>query len=456
MIVANLIAKKRDGHAMTEPEIQFLIAGYCQGTVADYQMSAFAMAVCLRGMNDQECAWLTRSMFESGQQLSRTVSDEMPRVDKHSSGGLGDKVSLILAPWLACCGVHVPMISGRGLGLTGGTLDKLESIPGFQVDLNDAQSDQVLTIAGATIIAANETVAPADRRLYALRDVTATVESIGLITASILSKKLAANLDALVMDVKYGDAAFMKTFQDARELASRLCSVGSAAGLPTKAVLSDMNQPLGQAVGNAIEVNESAQLMRGEGFHGSGFNAPALDRLYRLTRYLAATSLLQVGVETNRSQAEARLDAHLASGQVMERFCMMVDAQGGQAKFPLSVAPALTLTAKQHGSVQSINCAAIGQAIIGLGGGRRQVGDAIDHSVGITMHVGIGDQVHPGDPTLTLHAPVALHSELFTRKLKTTKTNQSCLSDLWTRYQTRTVYFELALNLPFLHEKCQK
>lgn len=411
MIVASLIAKKRDGHAMTEAEIQFLIDGYCRGTVADYQMSAFAMAVCLRGMSDQECAWLTRAMFESGQQLSRAVSGDLPRVDKHSSGGLGDKVSLILAPWLACCDVHVPMISGRGLGLTGGTLDKLEAIPGFQVDLDDAQSDQTLTKAGATIIAANESVAPADRRLYALRDVTATVESIGLITASILSKKLAANLDALVMDVKFGDAAFMKTLQDASQLAQRLCSVGTAAGLPTKAVLSDMNQPLGQAVGNAIEVNESVSMMKGEGFDGSGFKVPAVDRLYRLTRHLAATALLQVGVESDRGQAESRLDAQLAGGQVMERFCMMVDAQGGQIGFPLPVAPAVTLAAETSGHVQDIDCAAIGKTIIGLGGGRRQVGDAIDHSVGITMHVGIGDHVQAGEQTLTLHAPIALQSE---------------------------------------------
>ena len=216
MLTANLLAKKRDGNALRDEEIRFLIDGFCDGRVADYQMSAFAMAVCLNGMTERETATLTRAMLESGDLLPRQVSGQTPRVDKHSTGGLGDKVSLILAPLLAACGVHVPMVSGRGLGLTGGTLDKLESIPGFRTDLSEQASAAVLRQVGAFIVSASERIAPADRRLYALRDVTGTVESIPLITASILSKKLAANLDALVMDVKVGGAAFMKTLDDAR------------------------------------------------------------------------------------------------------------------------------------------------------------------------------------------------------------------------------------------------
>ena len=254
MLTANLLAKKRDGNALRDEEIRFLIDGFCDGSVADYQMSAFAMAVCLNGMTERETATLTRAMLESGDLLPRQVSGQTPRVDKHSTGGLGDKVSLILAPLLAACGVHVPMVSGRGLGLTGGTLDKLESIPGFRTDLSEQASAAVLRQVGAFIVSASERIAPADRRLYALRDVTGTVESIPLITASILSKKLAANLDALVMDVKVGGAAFMKTLDDARALARSIENVGQAAGLPTHVLISDMDQPLGKAIGNAIEV----------------------------------------------------------------------------------------------------------------------------------------------------------------------------------------------------------
>ena len=264
MITANLLVKKREGHELTDEEIRFLVDGFCEGSVADYQMSAFAMAVCLRGMTPREVATLTRAMLESGDVLPRDVSGDTPRVDKHSTGGLGDKVSLILAPLLAACDVHVPMVSGRGLGLTGGTLDKLESIPGFRTDLSPQQSARVLKDVGAFIVSASEAIVPADRRLYALRDVSGTVESIPLITASILSKKLSANLDALVMDVKAGDAAFMKTTGDARALAQSLERVGDEAGLPTTVLVTDMDQPLGKAVGNANEVNESVTVLKAD------------------------------------------------------------------------------------------------------------------------------------------------------------------------------------------------
>ena len=224
MLAANLLARKRDGFELSDEEIRFLVSGFCDGSVADYQMSALAMAICLRGMSHRETATLTQCMLQSGQRLPREPSGDTPRVDKHSTGGLGDKVSLILAPLLACCGVHVPMVSGRGLGISGGTLDKLEAIDGFRTDLSTEEGSRVLREVGAFIVSASETLAPADRKLYALRDVTGTVESVPLITASILSKKLSANLDALVMDVKVGSAAFMKTIDQATALTKSLCS----------------------------------------------------------------------------------------------------------------------------------------------------------------------------------------------------------------------------------------
>lgn len=297
MLASTLLAKKREGHALTDEEIRFLIGGFCSGEVADYQMSALAMAICIQGMDSREVLTLTRAMLESGDLLPRGKTGESrPRVDKHSTGGLGDKVSIILAPLLAACDVDVPMISGRGLGLTGGTLDKLESIDGFQTQLPPDQSLRVLREVGAFIVGASERIVPADRRLYALRDVTGTVESIPLITASILSKKLAANLNALVMDVKTGSGAFMKTQQQATELAESLVRVGRQAGLPTSVILSDMDQPLGQSVGNAVEINESVAVL--EGHRGE---------VRDLTIELCAELLMQVGVAATLDDGRLRL-----------------------------------------------------------------------------------------------------------------------------------------------------
>ncbi len=393
MLVTSVIAKKRDGGRLSNDEIRFLINGYVAGQVADYQMSAFAMATLLRGMDAQEIAYLTHAMLDSGQRLPR-LDNEPPRVDKHSTGGLGDKVSLILAPLLACHDVHVPMISGRGLGLSGGTLDKLEAIPGFQIQLSPERREQQLRELGCFIVGASENIAPADRRLYALRDVTATVESVALITASILSKKLAASLDALIMDVKVGDAAFMKTTEDAQRLAQSIVNTGALSGLPTRALLTDMDQPLGVAVGNAIEVNESLLTLANEG--------PAEVR--ELTILLCAELLQLCGRYPTVAVACQALEQSLASGQARERFEAMVRAQGGSLNGPLPLAPRFVVTAPRAGYVQQVDCDALGTYAVELGGGRRVTTDKIDPSVGLEIHVRIGDRVERDQPLLTCYA----------------------------------------------------
>ncbi len=393
MLAAALLEKKRDGHALADDEIRFLVKGFCRGDVADYQMSALAMAICLRGMDFREISTLTMAMVDSGELLPRLPDRDRPRVDKHSTGGLGDKVSLILAPLLAACDVDVPMISGRGLGLTGGTLDKLESIEGFRTQLTTEQSSDVLREVGMFIIGASDRIAPADQRLYALRDVTGTVDSIALITASILSKKLAANLDALVMDVKVGRGAFMKTIDRATELATTIVQVGNKAGLPTTAILSDMDQPLGFAVGNSIEVNESVEVLRGHG--------PIEVR--ELAVELGSELLVQVKMAISREDARSRLQGAIDSGMAMERFERMVRAQGGRFKFPLDLAPGHEIVANESGFVVQYDCLAIGEAVVAMGGGRRRAEDSIDPSVGLCLHARIGEYVEKGQPILTAH-----------------------------------------------------
>ena len=394
MLTASLLIKKREGQSLTDDEIRFLVDGYVSGDVADYQMAAFAMAVCIRGMNPREIATLTRAMLESGDRLPRLDSSaSRPRVDKHSTGGLGDKVSLILAPLLAACDVEVPMISGRGLGLTGGTLDKLESIEGFNTDLSVEESARILKSVGAFIVSASESIAPADRKLYALRDVTGTVESTALITASILSKKLAANLDALVMDVKIGSGAFMKTLEDATELAESLVRVGGQAGLPTTALITDMSQPLGRTIGNANEVNESIEVLRG----GEG-------EVRDLTIELCAQLLVQASRTSSVDEAKLMLARALDSGKAMESFERMVSAQGGKLQYPLPVAAAQVIEAESDGYISDVNSQLIGETVVSLGGGRRKKGDRIDHAVGIEIHGRVGDKVSKGQPILTLQS----------------------------------------------------
>ena len=393
MLPATLLIKKRNGIELSDDEIRFLVEGFCDGTVADYQMSAFAMAVCLRGMSPRETATLTRSMLESGDRLPRPPTSGRPRVDKHSTGGLGDKVSLVLAPMLASCGVDVPMVSGRGLGITGGTLDKLEAIPGFRTEYDADTSSKILQSVGAFIIGANEGIAPADKKLYALRDVTGTVESIPLITASILSKKLAASLDALVMDVKVGQAAFMQTFDEAIRLSQSLVQVGGEAGLPTSVIVSDMDQPLGRAVGNAIEVNEAVEVLDGGG----------PPEVAKLTIELAANVLLEVNAYPSRDEAINALTNSIHSGSAMEKWLSMVHAQGGNWNDPLPLAPAHEIRSNNAGYIESFDCRAIGNAVVAMGGGRRKMGDTIDPSVGLMVHHRIGDQVEKGDPIYTVH-----------------------------------------------------
>ena len=404
MLAAPLIAKKRDGLELSEGEIRFLINGFCDGTVAEYQMSALAMAICIQGMTTRETAALTSSMLESGSRLPRPGADNgdnrrsaddghvRPRVDKHSTGGLGDKVSLILAPLLAVCGVDVPMISGRGLGLSGGTLDKLEAIPGFRTDLSTSESSRQLAEMGTFIVGASENIAPADRRLYALRDVTGTVESVALITASILSKKLAANLDALVMDVKVGGAAFMKTLDDARRLARSIVRVATESNLPTTAILSDMDQPLGTSVGNANEVNESMEVLQGRG--------PAEVRA--LVIELGAALLDQVGIVSNRTEAHPLLGQKLDSGEAWDGFARMISAQGGQLSGPLVLSQPHPIEATADGYVSRVDCDAIGKAVVAMGGGRRKLDDRINPSVGVDVHVRIGDVIRRGQTVCTI------------------------------------------------------
>ena len=387
MHVPRLIEKKRDGGQLSTAEIERLIAGFVRGDVADYQMSAWAMAVLFRGMSLQETVDLTRAMLESGGSLRR-AAPQPARVDKHSTGGVGDKVSLALAPLLACCGLHVPMISGRGLGTTGGTLDKLEAIPGFRTDLNADEIERVLGDVGCVITGQTAELVPADKKLYALRDVTGTVPSIPLITASILSKKLAEDLDALVLDVKWGSGAFMRSLSGAVELAESLVAVARGLGLSAMALVTDMNQPLGRTAGHALEVNEILELLEGDG----------PDDLRELTLALGAQALVEADAVRDDAAAAAMLAEQLSSGQARERFAQMVAAQGGDLSQARAVGKKQEVVAARSGYVTAIDAAELGHAVALLGGSRARAGDAIDLSVGLEMRVRLGDTVRAGDP----------------------------------------------------------
>src|SRR5262245_46088360 len=344
MNVVHLISKKRDGGELTAEEIGALITGYVRGDVPDYQMSSWAMAVFIRGMTVAETAALTEHMLHSGVTFE-WPEGESPKVDKHSTGGIGDKVSLPLAPLLACCDLQVPMISGRGLGATGGTLDKLEAIPGFRTNLSTAEFQQVCREVGCVISGATADLVPADRKLYALRDVTGTVPSIPLITASIMSKKLAEGLDALVLDVKHGSGAFMKTLDDARALARSMVDTGRRMGVPTTALVTDMNQPLGRMAGNANEVNESIAALKGEG--------PA--DLMEVTLELGAELLVLAKREKTTAAARHRLEKAISSGAGLEKFREMVAAQGGNLDAPRPMAPALDVASPMDGYVIAVD-----------------------------------------------------------------------------------------------------
>jgi len=393
MNVVSLISKKRDGLELTEDEIGQLITGYVRGDVPDYQMAAWAMAVYLRGMTVAETAALTEHMLHSGVSFEWPAG-ESPKVDKHSTGGIGDKVSLPLAPLLACCDLQVPMISGRGLGATGGTLDKLEAIPGFRTNLTTPEFQQVCRDVGCVISGATADLVPADRKLYALRDVTGTVPSIPLITASIMSKKLAEGLDALVLDVKHGTGAFMKTLENARALAKSMVDTGKRMGVPTVALLTDMNQPLGRMAGNANEVNESVDALLGK--------APA--DLMEVTLELGAELLVLAKRESTTAAARHRLERAISSGASLEKFREMVAAQGGDLDAPRPIAPVQDISSPYAGYVTAIDTERLGYVVINLGGGRRQLGDQLDLSVGFEMLVRLGDKVDHGQPLARLFA----------------------------------------------------
>jgi len=403
MLAQEIIRIKRDGGTLSDAQIQSFVAGLVDHGWSEGQAAAMAMAIFLRGLSAGETVALTRAMTHSGEVLRWPAADwHGPVLDKHSTGGVGDKVSLMLAPILAACGAIVPMISGRGLGHTGGTLDKFDSIPGYQTAPSVDTLRSALRAAGCAIIGQTAALAPADRRLYAIRDVTATVESIPLITASILSKKLAAGLQGLVMDVKCGNGAFADTPEMALALAHSIVRVANGAGLPTRALVTDMNQVLGHAAGNAVEVLEAVHYLRGER------RAP---RLHEVTRRLCAEALQIGGLATDEPAALARVDAVLTSGAALERFARMVAALGGPADFCerpahyLSAAPLRrAVPALRDGWVQAKATRDIGLAVVELGGGRRRATDHIDHRVGFSDLLSIGQPVRRGQPLAVVHA----------------------------------------------------
>ncbi len=385
MNTAKLIRDKRDGRELPDEQINDLIQGYAEGNVPDYQMGAFAMAVFFQGMTAAETTVLTRAMIESGTTLS--WSGTKPSVDKHSTGGIGDKTSIALAPLLACCDVEVPMISGRGLGITGGTLDKLESIVGYRSELSTDEFRSIVNFSGCAIASATASIAPADRKLYALRDVTGTVESIPLITASILSKKIAEGIDCLVLDVKWGSGAFMKTLDRARALAKSLVSVGSLLGVNVEALITDMNQPLGKMIGNAVEIDECVDLLKGD----------APEDVTGLTLQLAGRLLVMSQRCDSMEEALKLLNNRIVSGEALAKLREMVKGHGGDLDEPRKRESGINVNATDSGFVTRISTGRLGLAMIEMGGGRKKMGDKINPACGIEFLVSIGDQISAGD-----------------------------------------------------------
>lgn len=394
-----IIEKKRDGHALTDEEIRFFIRGYSDGLIPDYQASALAMAICIRGMTTEETAIMADAMMRSGA-IMEWPDLPGPKVDKHSTGGVGDNVSLALAPLAAACGLIVPMMSGRGLGITGGTLDKLESIPGFRVNLEEQEIRAVLSELGFCMMGQTQSIAPADRKLYALRDVTATVPSIPLIVASIMSKKLAEGAQALVLDVKCGAGAFMKKLADARSLAAALIHVGAKAGRPMAALITDMNQPLGCAVGNALEVKEALEILRNRG----------PDDLRMLTLELCGHMLKLGGLASSAAQGRENAEKVLQSGAALNLFRRLIALQGGNPSVvdDSNLLPSakfnMLLTATESGYVVGVNAEIIGRACMLLGAGRKQTTDSIDPAAGMSKLMKVGQAVNKGGTLAVLHA----------------------------------------------------
>ncbi|TMV09675.1 thymidine phosphorylase [Ruegeria sediminis] len=399
MDARSIIAKLRRHEAPSSDELVWFAQGLADGGVSDAQAGAFAMAVCMGSLGAEGRAALTLAMRDSGDVLTWDLDG--PVIDKHSTGGVGDCVSLVLAPALAECGAYVPMISGRGLGHTGGTLDKLESIPGVTTQVGQDRLTEILRDTGAAIVGATAQIAPADKRLYAIRDVTATVESLDLITASILSKKLAASPDALVLDVKVGSGAFMKTIEDARKLATALTETANAAGCRTSAVITDMNQPLAPALGNALEVAEVMKVLTGE----------ADTPLVEITAELGGVLLTDAGIAQDAKAGRAKIMEVIRDGRVAERFGRMMAAVGGPVHFVETWARFLPeanviqeVTAQRAGYVTEIDGEALGLTVVELGGGRQVESDVIDPAVGLSGIVRIGEKVSKGTPLAVIHA----------------------------------------------------
>jgi pyrimidine-nucleoside phosphorylase len=399
MRMIDLIKKKRDGGELSKAEIEFIVQGFTTGEIPDYQMSAFAMAVLFRGMTPVERAHLTLAMAASGDQLDLSSIDGV-KVDKHSTGGVGDKTTLVLAPMVASLGVPVAKMSGRGLGHTGGTIDKLESIPGFQVELEEHQFIELVNRNKIAVVGQSGNLTPADKKLYALRDVTATVDSIPLIASSIMSKKIASGADAIVLDVKTGNGAFMKTLDQAVELARAMVDIGKLIGRRTMAVISDMNQPLGNAVGNALEVREAIDTLKGQG--------PA--DVYELCLTLGSYMVYLGKMAASPEEARSQLEEAIASGKALETFRTFVAAQGGDptvvdepGKLP-TARFTFDIPAKEDGFVAGIRAEDIGTAAMILGAGRATKDSPIDLAVGLVLHKKIGDRISKGEPLATLHS----------------------------------------------------
>lgn len=399
MRMVDVIDAKRNGGALTAEQIKFFVDGYTAGDIPDYQASALLMAIWFNGMSDEETRNLTMDMLHSGDRLD--LSD-IPgvKVDKHSTGGVGDKVSIPLAPLVASLGIIVPMISGRGLGHTGGTLDKLEAIPGYTVEIEEEAFKRQLREVGCIIAGATGNIAPADKKIYALRDVTDTVDSIPLIAGSIMSKKIASGTDALVMDVKTGSGAFMKREEDAVALAHALVNIGKGVGMNAMAVISDMNQPLGRAIGNALEIEESIALLKGEG----------PDDLLDIVLTIGSQMTVMADKAESLEEARAMLEENIANGKALERFRMMIEAQGGDGRVVDD--PTIMPQAKYHipvfaesdGVIASMRADEMGVASMMLGGGRATKDDKLDYAVGLTLDRKVGDTVKAGDRLLTIHA----------------------------------------------------
>ena len=398
MRAVDIIARKRDGQSLTDEEISYLIQGFTQGSIPDYQVAAWLMAVVLRGMDRRETVALTMAVVHSGKQLE--LHDIAPFVvDKHSTGGVGDKTTLVVAPLVAAAGVKIGKMSGRGLGFTGGTLDKLESIPGYRADLTTDEFRRQLASVGLVVTGQSADLAPADGKLYSLRDVTATVQSPPLIASSIMGKKIASGADGIVLDVKVGDGAFMKTEREAQNLARQLVEIGQGVGRRVRAVISDMSQPLGNAVGNALELREAIDTLHGDG--------PADFRQHCLT---VAAQLLLLEGNLDLLEATAALETHLDHGEAWTKFCEWIAAQGGDVRYvesPERLPSArlrLPLVSPRSGYVSGVRADQVGLAAMQLGGGRAEKDDRIDHAVGVVLNTKIGDWVDNGQPLLTIHA----------------------------------------------------